>query len=63
MMKVSASQKVGYGKVGNISHGEDIMHKIAGSGSTTMHGTIKMTEKMSMSGNMTDKGNTTKGTK
>ena len=67
MMKISASQKVGYGKVGSISHGEGVMHKIAGSGSTggqtSMHGTIKMTEKMSMGGNMTDKGNSTKGTR
>ena len=65
MMKISASQKVGYGKVGGISHGEDVMHNIAGStpSSTSMHGTVKMTEKMSMGGNMTDKGNSTKGTK
>lgn len=65
MMKLNASQKIGYGKVGATTHGEDVIHKIVGSTtpSTTMHGNIKMTEKMPMSGNMTDKGNATKGTK
>ncbi len=35
------SQKVGYGKVGTTSHGENVMHKLAGStpGPTTEHGT------------------------
>ena len=69
-MKISAAQRGGnenlkqlraYGEL----HGEDVMHKIAGSNTTqtSMHGTVKMTEKMSMGGNMTDKGNSTKGTK
>ena len=38
------SQKVSYGKVANAPHGEDVMHKIAGStpAPTTMHGTAKI---------------------
>jgi hypothetical protein len=65
MMKVSSSQKVGFGKVGNLSQGVDVMHKIAGTtpSPSTMHGNIKLTEKSSMGVNMTDKGNATKSTK
>lgn len=65
MMKLSSSQRTGYGKVGTTTHGEDVIHNIMGStpAPTTMHGNIKMTEKVLMAANMTDKGNVTKGTK
>ena len=69
-MKISAAQRGGnenlkqlraYGEM----HGEDVMHKIAGSTTSpsTMHGNIKVTDKLSVGTNMTDKANVTKGTK
>lgn len=59
---VSQSQKVGTGKVGANPHGEDVMHKMAGSTTepTTLHGNVKMSDNVKMSGTV---GNTTKGTK
>lgn len=69
-MKVSAAQRGGSENLKQLRnyaemHGEDVMHKIAGSTTApnTMHGTVKMSDKMSVGGNMTDKGNVTKGTK
>ena len=61
----TSAQKTGYGKVGDTSHGVDVMHKIVGStpAPTTMHGNVKVTEKIAAGENMTNKGNTTKGTK
>ena len=49
------SQKAGYGKVTNAPHGEDVMHKLAGSTAPPMssHGTMKMSDNMTMTGNMT----------
>lgn len=49
------SQKTGYGKVGNALHGEDVMHNMAGSTAPPMtaHGTMKMSENMTMTGNVT----------
>ncbi len=49
------SQKVGAGKVANAPHGEDVMHKMAGSTAPPMssHGTLKMSGNMTMTGNMT----------
>ena len=52
---VWGSQKAGYGKVANAPHGEDVMHKLAGSTAPPMsyHGTMKMSDNMTMTGNMT----------
>jgi hypothetical protein len=57
MLHVSDSQKVGYGKVQNSHHGEEVMHKIVGSNSTSnalQHEKVKMSGKMTMVGNMTN---------
>ena len=49
------SQKASYGKVANAPHGEDVMHKMAGSTAPPMssHGTMKTSGNMTMTGNMT----------
>ena len=69
-MRISAAQRGGTDNLKQLRayaelHGEDIMHKITGSTTApnAMHGNIQMTEKITISGNMTDKGNTTKSTK
>lgn len=53
------SQKTGYGKVTNAQHGEDVMHKMAGStpSQMTSHGNMKMSGSM---GNMTGSMKSTK---
>lgn len=52
---VQKSQKTGHGKVANAPHGEDVMHKLAGSTAPPMssHGTVKISDNMTMTGNMT----------
>ncbi len=60
--KIAQLQRVGTGKIGNGSTYKDVLNHIQ-STSNTMHGTGKMTEKMSVGANMTGSGNMTKGTK
>jgi len=60
--KISQLQRVGTGKIGNGATYKDVLNHIQ-STSNPMHGTVKMTEKMSMGANMTGSGNMTKGTK
>ena len=57
--KISQLQRVGTGKIGNGVTYKDVLNHIQ-STSNTMHGTVKMTEKMSMGANMTGSGNMTK---
>lgn len=62
--KISALQRGGTGKIGPGETYQDVLKHIqSNSGMPSMHGTVKMTEKMSMNTNMTSTGNMTKGTK
>jgi hypothetical protein len=60
--KIAQLQRVGTGKIGSGATYKDILNNIQLT-SNAMHGTVKMTEKMTMSANMTGSGNMTKGTK
>lgn len=60
--KMASLQRMGTGKIGNGATYKDVLNHIQ-LASNTMHGTVKMTEKMSMGANMTGSGNMTKGMK
>lgn len=51
------SQKTGYGKFGSMQHGENAMHKMAGSAPMTSHGNVKMSGNMNMTGGTQMSGN------
>jgi len=61
--KIAQLQRVGTGKIGSGATYKDVLNHIQLTPTTSMHGTVKMTEKMSMGANMTGSGNMTKGTK
>ena len=59
--KIAQLQRVGTGKIGSGATYKDVLNHIQLTSTTTsMHGTVKMTEKMSMGANMTGAGNMTK---
>lgn len=60
--KMASLQRMGTGKIGNGATYKDVFNHIQ-LASNVMHGTVKMTEKMSMGANMTGSGNMTKGMK